>query len=270
MLYIILCFAVALITAAAFPRDQLENAFGIGCGIALILFLAGSALFIFAIVPALKKTQAKEDFLKYDFTEYSSSEECEIFETVYPVCRYVLTPSPFDCDESVTLYSEKALSDYMEQFTGDRLIASEPLERTDYPDPFFIGYFDDDRDRFTPIKIEKKVCGDKETVIVYEIHRAEFTESGVRAGETVYPYEEISADVFASFGHDTCFTVSIRFVMFVSDLCILSFALSTRIAAIADRFGITIKDRSALDYILADPMHAFEQTANQLVLKKLK
>lgn len=264
-----LCFLTVLLAVLIAPREASNLAMYIGYGVASVLFLGGSAVLVFAIVPALKKAQAREDLKKYDFAEYKSVAECEIFECARNAQRRTFVSSPFDCSEHVTLKDVKALTEYLEQFSAEKNLECKYLEKITYPDPFFIGSFSDDIGaiQFTA---EKSVIGDKTVVDISEIHRAEFNGDGIKIGDEIYPYTEICGAVYAKFGDITDFAVSVRLILFVSDAIILSFALSGRIASVVKRFGIEIENRPVFDYIVSDPERAFIQTALQLNLKKLK
>lgn len=272
-LFIALCFGSVWVTMLTVPYENSSTAAVIAFVCAFVLFLCGSAALLFWIVPALKRSQAREDFLKHDFTPYISSNEREIFGHSYLVCRYVFTPSPFDGDESVTLHGEDGLTAYFGQFTPDRFIRAEHTENDPNDSPFFIRYFSDDQYKDgngITVRVEKKVSGDEETVDIFDVHDAEFTQDGLQVGEKLYPYEDVTAEVRTGFGKDTAFTVSLRLLILLADEGFLSFTLSPRIAAVCERFGIKINNRELLDYVIKDPLRAYEQAALQLGIKKLK
>lgn len=272
ILFTLLCFGIPIIAVFSVPEESSETAACIGFFVTFAVFLGGTAAMLFGIIPKLKRAQAKEDFANYDFTPYISADEREIFHQEYHICRYTFTPSPFDSDESVLLSTEKAIDDYMSQFTHERYLNLEHKEHALNSSPFFIAsYFPDEvfKEGVTT-RVEKQVCGDRETVDLYDIHHAEFAVDGVRVGEKLYPYEEVTANIVTGFCKETGFTVCARMLVFLSDDGYISFKLTRRIAAIADRFGIEMNNRDILDYFLADPARAFEQTALQLGLKKLK
>ncbi len=124
------------------------------------------------------------------------------------------------------------------------------------------------------MRIDKKTDGDKTTLDLTERHCATFTQDGITIGDRLYPYSAIEGEVAAAFNKDTDFHVTARVLLSFKDGDesdgYLSIELSTRIAEIIKRFNINIVNTDMLDYILANPKHAFEQTAYQLVLRKLK
>lgn len=273
VLYMILCIGIPMTVVFSLPEENSETAACIGVFVLLALILGGSAAMIFGIIPKLKRTQAKTDFAESDFTPYISCGEREIFYQEYHICRYTFTVSPFDSDESILLSTEKELDDYMSQFAHERYLSSEYKEHPLNSSPFFIAHTYSPDEAFkdgVTIRVEKLICGSRETVDLYDIHRAEFSDDGVRVGEKLYPYEEATANIVTGFCKETGFTVCARMLVFLADDGYISFKLTSRIAAIADRFGIQVNNRDILDYFLADPARAYEQTALQLGLKKLK
>ncbi|MCM1545952.1 MAG: hypothetical protein NC033_02840 [Clostridiales bacterium] len=267
-LYILLCFSSVLIVAVCVPKESAGIAGCISLGAALALFFAGSAAFVFRVTPKLKKAQAREDFARGDFSPYSSEAETEIFEHEYFIARYVLSASPFDEDESVILPDKRAINNYLSQFSRERLISEQTFEHGVNASPFFVGYF---LDGDLKIRAEKRKTGDEITVEFYEMHRAEFSEKGVTVGGKFYDYEtDIQAKVTARFGRETDLFVSIRYIILLGEDGALSFEASSRVAAVINRFGIKVDNRATFDYICADPLKAYEQTALQLVLQKLR
>lgn len=269
-LSICLCYLPLLPIVMLVPREAASIAAGIGFSCFFALFLGISAVLLFVAVPALKRAQAREDFARYDFTPYISEDPREVFECAHPVCRYELASSLFDSDERTELTGVQALKSYLAQLGAEGYIACKPAEPLPYPDPFFIGYFGDEGDDVKSFGIKKRICGDRNIVDVSQICRAAFTQDGVTADGRTYPYDEVYARVTAQFGHATDYAVSVRLVLMFAGRCVLSFAFSGRIAAIVHRFRIPIDDRETFDYVLKNPERAFEQTALQLTLHKLK
>ncbi len=271
--YGFLCFLAALIAMSAASYANADAVGAVAFGISFVLFMGGSAAMIFLIIPAIKRVQAREDFSKHDFTPYKSVGEHEIYKCVYLVARYTLTVSPFDENESVVLYGDEGLENYFSQFSPDRLIVEEQVVNDVNNSPFFIHYyFKRLQNECCGVKsrVDRTLCGDSETVDLYDIHRAEFTKDGVTVGNKLYPYGEVEAEVVTGFGKNTDYYVSLRMILTLADDGFLSFSVSPRIAAICERFGIKVNAPDMLAYILADPERAFEQTALQLGLRKLK
>lgn len=260
------CFVPLLIAIPFIPRESATLAAGIGFGLVFVAFLTVSALTLFYFIPKLKKAQAREDFAKADFSPYQSRGD-EIFECDYQISRYTFAAAPFDGDEIATLHGESAILEYLSQYSPDRIISEEQAEDDALAQKFYAHYFSGDG---LNVRAEKKLNGDVIDVRFTATHRAEFTEEGLKVDGTLYPYEQTEAYVKAEFGKDTNYAVRLKILLLFSDEGALVFDVSSRIAAVLERFGITVNDREKLDYILADPLRAYEQTALQLVLKKLK
>lgn len=269
--YAMLCFCTAILPVLCLPREKAEAAAAIGFGIALALFLIGSAALCFAVVPRLKRAQAEEDFSRHDFAPYARSDGNEIFRCENHAYTYVLTSSPFgqDGESEEYLPDITAFNNYIEQFLPDRLISEQPHEANGgYPD-FYIKYYSEGYDGISA-RVVKKIDGERTALDIYDIYTAEFTDDGIKVGEKFYPYSLIDADVVTGFGHNTEYSVIIRIILGIADDGYLSFAFSSRIVGVIKKYGVKFYDRKLFDYIAADPKRAFVQTALQLGLRKLK
>lgn len=223
---------------------------------------------LFCIVPYLKKKQAKIDFERCDFSPYISDGEREVFEHEFLLCKYIFKADLFDCDEEFIFDDENALAEYFKQFTPERLLYENRMVNNPYSFPLFVGnYFGHNVIRYI---VKKKLEGDKIYIDLSELHRAEFTTEGIRLGDKLYGYSDTQAEVLAHFEKSTNFTVSVRFLILLGKDSGLTLEMSSRIAAVVERFKIRITNREVFDYILKDPKHAYEQTALQLQLKNLK
>lgn len=271
LLFIFLCSVTTGAVVLSLPDEQTDAVGAICLFVALFIILAGSAVVIFFIIPYLKRKQAGIDFSRHDFTPYARSDGNEIFRCENHAYTYVLTSSPFGQDGE----SEKYLPDitafnkYIEQFLPDRLISERPHEANGgYPD-FYIKYYSEGYDGISA-RVVKKIDGERTALDIYDIYTAEFTDDGIKVGEKFYPYSLIDADVVTGFGHNTEYSVIIRIILGIADEGYLSFAFSSRIVGVVKKYGVRFYDRKLFDYIAADPKRAFEQTALQLGLRKLK
>ena len=237
---------------------------------ALLLFcIVFSLVIIFLIVPRLRKKQARLDYARCDFTPYISCKESEIFTCEYHMCRYTMDASPFDEETSLNFKNDSQAREYISQHFAQNLISTYLFENGMEKSPFFIGYHFKGEDGIS-VRIEKKTDGEITTLDIYEIHTAEFTEEGVKLGEKLIPYKSIDdADVKTGFSKDTDFYSAIRLIINHED-GFLSFQFSSRIAEVVKRFNITVWNKDVFDYVLNNPLRAFEQTALQSGLKKLK
>ncbi|MGN0813208.1 MAG: hypothetical protein ACI4MQ_06860 [Candidatus Coproplasma sp.] len=260
--------AIVMIVTLSVPFDKAELAATISGIIAIALFLAISLLINFIFTPLLKKKQARLDFERCDFTPYISCNEREIFNCEYHMCRYTMDASPFDEDTSLNFKNDTEAKEYISQHFAQTLINTYLFENGMEKSPFFIGYYLDGEDGIS-VRIEKKTDGEITTLDIYEIHTAEFREEGLKLGEKVIPYSQLEADVATGFDKSTDFFVAIRLIINFEG-GYLSLQFSSRIAEVIKRFNIKILHREAFDYVLNNPLRAFEQTALQLGLKKLK
>ena len=265
---VVLC-AIVMIVMFSVPFEKAELAVTISGIIAIILFIAISLLVVFYFTPLLKKKQARLDYERCDFTPYISEGESEIFTCEYHMCRYTMDASPFDEETSLNFKNDSQAREYISQHFAQNLISTYLFENGMEKSPFFIGYHFKGEDGIS-VRIEKKTDGEITTLDIYEIHTAEFTEEGLKLGEKLIPYKSIDdADVKTGFSKDTDFYAAIRLFINHED-GFLSFQFSSRIAEVVKRFNITVWNKDVFDYVLNNPARAFEQTALQLGLKKLK
>ncbi|MGN0804964.1 MAG: hypothetical protein ACI4MS_06245 [Candidatus Coproplasma sp.] len=264
---VVLC-AIVMIVTFSVPFDKVELGATISGIIAIALFLAISLLVVFIFTPLLKKKQARKDFARCDFTPYISCDESEIFTCEYHMCRYTMDASPFDEDTILNFKNDTEAREYISQHFAQPLISTYLFENGMEKSPFFIGHYFKDEDGIS-VRIDKKTDGDITTLDIYEIHTAEFTKEGLKLGEKVIPYNLLEAEVATGFDKTTDFFVAIRLIIGFEG-GYLSFQFSTRIAEIIKRFDIKVIHKDAFDYVLNNPLRAFEQTALQLGLRKLK
>lgn len=267
-LSIVVLGAIVMIVTLPVPFDKAEHAATISGIIAIALFVAISLLINFIFTPLLKKKQARLDFARCDFTPYISCNESEIFTCEYHMCRYTMDASPFDEETCLNFKNDKEAKEYISQHFAQELQSTYLFENGIEKSPFFIGYYFEADDGIA-VRIEKKTDGEITTLDIYEIHTAEFTEEGLKLGEKVIPYDQLGADVATGFDKTTDFFVTIRLLIGLEG-GYLSFQFSSRIAEVVKRFNINVLHKEAFDYILNNPLRAFEQTALQLGLKKLK
>ncbi|MGN1372867.1 MAG: hypothetical protein ACI4VK_02330 [Candidatus Coproplasma sp.] len=264
---VVLC-AIVMIVTLSVPFEKAELAATISGVIAVALFIAISLLVVFYFTPLLKKKQARIDFARCDFTPYISCGESEIFTCEYHMCRYTMDASPFDEETTLNFKNDTEAKEYISQHFAQELKSTRLYENGMEKSPFFIAYYFEADDGIS-VRIEKKTDGELTTLDIYEIHTAEFTEEGLKLGEKVIPYNLLEVDVATGFDKSTDFYVAVRLIIGFEG-GYLSFQFSSRIAEVIKRFNITVYHKEAFDYILNDPLHAFEQTALQLGLKKLK
>ncbi len=268
VLFIALCGLPVIIVTVTVPYNKFEPALYITVAVAGAAFFAGSLSFVFLVVNRLKKAQARKDFARYDFSPYTSADD-EIFECDYHLCRYTVAASPFDEDTVTAFKSVESAKDFLSQHFAQKLLRMDDYYQGAEKSPFFIGYFFKGSDGIT-VQIDKKTDGETTTLDLTERHCAIFTDEGLKVGEKLYPYPGLQAELIAGFGKDTDFFVNVRLLIFLDDEGYLSFEISSRIAETVKRFNIEIVNRDMYDYVLADPLHAFKQTALQLILRKLK
>ncbi len=266
--YFCLCCLPIVIVMATVPYDEFETALYITVAVVGAAFLAGSAAFVFVVINRLKRAQARKDFARYDFAPYASTAD-EIFECDYHVCRYTVAASPFDEDVTTEFKTVENAKEFIAQHFAQELRRMDDFYQGMDKSPFFIGYFFDGSDGIS-VRIDRKTDGETTTLDLTERHRAVFTDDGLKVGEKLYPYSALEAELVAGFGNDTDFFVNVRLLIILEDAGVLSFEFSSRIAETVKRFGIKIVNRDKFDYVLADPLHALEQTALQLGLRKLK
>lgn len=268
ILFICLCFASIIFVVTLAPDEQSDTYAMVGTFISLGLTLLSSGIMIFLVIPVLKKAQAKRDFARYNFDPYTPTDN-ETFECDYRLCRYTAAASPFDEDASVEFKTEEAAKEYLTQHFSQELLRFDEYYNGPEKSPFFISFYS--TDKIGPaIRIDKKTDGERTTFDINEKHRATFTKEGIEVGGTVYNYSLLSAEVIAGFNKDTDYYVNVRLLIFLEDEGYLSFELSRKIAEVVKFFGIKVNNPETLKYILDDPAHAFEQTALQLGLRKLK
>ncbi len=268
ILFICACFASIVLVVTFAPPEQSDKYAMVGTFVSLGLTLASSAIMIFIVIPALKKAQAKRDFARYDFAPYTPAES-ETFECEYHLCRYTAAASPFDEDASIEYKTEEEAKDYISQHFSQELIRFDEYYNGAEKSPFFIAFYFASKNSPT-LRIDKKTDGERTTLDITEKHRATFTKEGIEVNGTVYSYSLSDAEVLAGFNKDTDFYVNVRLLISLEDEGYLSFELSRRIAEVVKFFGIKVNNPETLKYILDDPAHAFEQTALQLGLRKLK
>lgn len=277
-LSIVVLGAIVMIVSFSVPFEKAELAATISGIIAIALFLAISLSVGFIFTPLLKKKQARLDFARCDFTPYISCDESEIFTCEYHMCRYTMDASPFDEETCLNFKNDKEAKEYISQHFAQALISTCLFENGTEISPFFISYYAEGEDGIS-VKIDKKTDGETTTLDIYEIHTAEFTEEGLKLGEKVIPYSSLEADVMTGFKD---YYTAVRVVISIlSDppqyeghtvitTGYLSFEISSRIAEVIKRFNIKVSNKPVLDYVLNNPLRAFEQTALQLGLRKLK
>lgn len=268
-LSIVVLGAIVMIVTLSVPFEKAELAATISGVIAVALFIAISLSVVFFFTPLLKKAQAKRDFALYDFTPYISDGESEIFTCEYHMCRYTMDASPFDSEGSLTFKNNQETEEYISQHFAQTLLNTRLYYNGTNLSPFFIHYFFDGGDGIS-FRVDKKTDGKITTLDIYEIHTAEFTADGLKLGEKLIPYNLIEdADVKTGFSKDTDFYAAIR--LFINhENGFLSFQFSSRIAEIIKRYNIKVWNKDVFDYVLDNPARAFEQTALQLCLRKLK
>lgn len=268
LLFVFLCFVTTAAVVFSLPDEQADAVGAICLFVALFMTLAGSAVVIFFIIPYLKKKQAMIDFARYDFKPYTSAGD-EIFECDYHVCRYTVAASPFDEDTTTAFKSVESAKDFISQHFAQELLRMDDYYQGAEKSPFFIGYFFNGSDGVT-VRIDKKTDGETTTLDLTERHCAVFTDEGLKLGEKLYTYPALDATLAAGFSKSTDFFVNVRLLIYLEGEGYLSFEISSRIAEIVKRFNIKITNPETLDYVLADPLRAFKQTALQLGLRKLK
>lgn len=246
---------------------------------ALLLFcIVFSLVIIFLIVPRLRKKQARLDYARCDFTPYISEGESEIFTCEYHMCRYTMDASPFDEDTSLNFKNDSQAREYVSQHFAQTLTNTYLFENGTEKSPFFISYYSEGEDGIS-VRIDKKTDGKTTTLDIYEVHIAEFTEEGLNLGERVIPYHLLQAEILTAYkDYYTIVRVLIpiesapeKYGSYTEkSMGYLSFEISSRIAEVIKRFNIKVSNKPVLDYVLNDPLKAFEQTALQVGLKKLK
>lgn len=267
-LTVVVLGAIVMIVTLSVPFEKAELAAIISGIIAIVLFIAISLSVVFYFTPLLKKSQAKRDFALCDFTPYISRDESEIFTCEYHMCRYTMSASPFDSEVSLTFENNKETEEYISQHFAQTLISTQLYYNGMNKSPFFIHYYFEGDDGVT-MRVDKKTDGKISTLDIYEIHTAEFTADGLKLGKKLIPYNLMDSDVKTGFSKDTDFYAAIRLFINHED-GFLSFQFSSRIVEIIKRFNIKVWNKDVFDYVLDNPARAFEQTALQSGLKKLK
>lgn len=254
------------------PEEQIDTVGGICAVVLAVMVLVESAAMIFLVQPLLKRKQAKMDFDRYDFNPYTPTEN-EEFKCEYLLIRYTIAASPFDENTVKECKNDEEAREYIAQHFAQELLRVDEFYCGTEKSPFFISDSSQNRAGVT-VRIDKNTDGNTTTLDLTERHTATFTEDGLIVGDRLYPYSAIEGEVAAAFNKETDFHVMVRVLLYFKDGDesggYLSIELSTRIAEIIKRYNINILNTDMLNYILADPRHAFEQTAYQLILRKLK
>jgi len=268
-LSIVLCGVPVFVITFAAPKEILETALYISIAVVGVAFFGISVILLCWGVPHLKKVQARKDFARHDFSPYTSTADTEEFYCEYHLCRYTMVASPFDEDGNLTFNTDDEVRDYISQHFAQTLLSMQDFYNGSDKSQFFINYYDDSKNGVT-IRVDKKTDGEKTTLDLTEQHRVCFNEDGLKVGEKLYSYGDLEASVITGFGKMTDFYVNVRLFIFLADEGYLSFETSSRLAETVKRFNIKITNPETFKYVLADPLHAFEQTALQLGLRKLK
>lgn len=222
--------------------------------VSLSLLAAGTIL-VAVLIPVCRVKQAMLDLKNYDFSPYAPK-ETETFSDCVQSEKYYFAPSHFDDDEgTIELSNGKAVFDYFEQFTPERLKMVEPLQDGGAFTPFYI--FDLGKTYFQG-SVEKRREGEYVTVTVTEKPEITFTQDGVHLGEEIFPYETCEAFVSAGFIQPYArFSANVTIVL--SEECAAVFTFGTRIISIIDSHKIHVQNRDIADLILADPKKAFKR-----------
>lgn len=246
MLIIVIVF---LVLAYGFKWD--DDVLDYYAGIIVPSFIA-LILLLLAFLPLCRVKQAKISLQNYDFS-YCPVEDCKLSYSNRVLSEKLFcSASPFDTDEIVTLKGEE-VDAYLEQFCNENVYSVEIFNR----------------DEFQPFEVIDYVYEIKKTtdgkggieVTLSAVHTVEFHEDGITANGLFYPYEKVKALFYAYFSVDKGVNAAINFYLSEEEDIIASFALSGKILAVADRFGIEIEDRATADYVMRNPEKAFKKLA---------
>lgn len=248
------------------PGESVLTAVGLAF---LGAFLFVSLAVAFVIIPCLRARKAVSDLKNYDFSPHAATDE-EKFESSVRLYNYYLNASPFETgDLKLEIEGEGRLNEYLEQYRADGVLGMAYTTPRDAFLPLF--YFDmcnkaDDGARFL---IEKREENDRVILSVTQFFAVTFTPDGISVSGRLYPYDEAVGSVDARFNQSEA-SASPRLFLLFPDGFAISFALSSRIMSIADRYSIKIDDREIADFILSDPVRAFKTIGFKRTPERIK
>jgi len=241
------------------------------CGITIsaisVLCILSALVILLFIMPKMRIKQAQEDIKNYDFTPYTANGEKENFYNEIPIeihCFY--SSNHFDeQDNEFAVDNKNAIKDYLDNFPQESRL------KVVYLDPFneFLKLYTfgtENNIGKLHYLVNKKTEGELTEVLITEQHEVTFTENGLKIGDVLYSYKKITATAEATF----TFNIYARIMLDCGNGIGASFAISPKIIAVLDKFGMAINDRFIADFILADPAFAFDKIAKLASSKRIK
>ncbi|MDE6373799.1 MAG: hypothetical protein K2L72_04795 [Clostridia bacterium] len=259
------CFAVLCVVGCIVVEAVSDNqtVTGITAGVLCALLIAVTLILFLAVLPKLQIKQARLDIKNYDFTPYVADGKEETFycETVVQINCY--NPFPFNEEDAQKTFKgwqrvEHYLNGLAEVNRLNKIIHLDaynefiPLYTYGTNEPKFI--------------VGTQTDNEQTTVTVAEQQKIIFTDDGVKIDDWLFGYKRVIATAEASFS----FKTYARIMLDCGNGIGASLAISPRILAVLDKFGVTVNDRFIADFILADPSFAFDKIAALTSPKRIK
>ena len=231
---------------------------------ALSIFFVASILVVFLVImPKMRVKQARLDIKNYDFTPYVADGEEETFYCEIVVQINYFESSPFGVNsDKRTLKGRQQVEHYL---TG--LAEENRLNKIMYLDAYdeFISFYTygTNEPKYT---VDLQTDKDQTVVTIAEQHEATFTDKGLKIGGILFGYKRIIATAEASFS----FKTYARIMLDCGNGIGASFAISPKILAVLNKFGVTVNDRFIADFILNDPASAFYKIAKLSSSNRIK
>lgn len=241
---------------------------------AFLLLIAGGCIPLCIVCPALlptiRRKEAKTEAAKYDFRERQDNDETEYrYEYAVTCGTYYVESPPFAelKQESATGKGAVALRQALTEILGDNTkVTPHPEESVIYP-PFFLKDFSENI-RFVSFEIERKPYKNgKDIVSVTERQQLTFGEKGILVSDVLFPYEEITAKIETA---NPLMRVRVFLTIRLNDDLYACILLDQQILHIVKKYHISIENRDVLDYILADTEDSFRQILKYGKVKRIK